>query len=1586
MKAACAVLCVLRLASVGLGQPTIEVYGSGTGPSGANRQFIEDPTLIGGYQVKLLPDDTRSTYLSVTGAPASPPLTQQINWTPSAEHRLVGKSWATWSDPGSQSQWTGARRDVYYCTGDHVDIMFPAATGAFVLYVEPNYQGPFTVTVTDQDGNHASQQVAGYCGAAGFGVWSHKFLLYKIRVDGPPYGGFAIGEFYAAMIAQGAPVADPGGPYSGAVDEAIAFDAFKSYDPQGGKLKYRWDWTDDGQWDTPWLPVAQRLHTYQTDFHGHARLGVRDEEGLIDTALAEVDAETPAPNQPPTAEIVDVSPFPAKEGEVVVLTGSGTDPDGDAIVKYCWHYPKHAHNLLCTEDPETPEISFSRGLHRICLAVQDEHGMWSEWSEEAVVEVVSCHTLIRPPYHKDAYDFAASASSCGKAAADLNSGLAGLYLENECGCTGSAVAHFFGNVNLPGGEGDPWIFKIYTKFSRVGGKFGKTQSYLSLRNNLDCGSLDSFAIHPYWTGDVILSHVSDVLEIVLAFIPGPSGFVGMLLDTLIDWGLAAFFDALVDLAQAHVGPFEWAEGLWQAGSERETDLFESDPLDTYGELTYIGVNWNAKEYASCGPDGPEKARLAGFGQLEYIAIRETEEKPWWLCWTACEVDLRITDPAGRVVEQSSSGILGARYLEMDWNGDEEEDNVVKIPAVVDGVYQIEVIPHEGADPDSTYSLFVRNGEEEEVVLAEDVRIGDIPAEPYTVEVESTNPPYLQLVQPRGYHTFTGDVNIEWEAWDFEDEGALTISIHYSDDDGATWSLLEGSAPDTGAYVWDTLTVPDGIYKLRLETTDSAGNGASDTSWEFVVANGELPHLNQGPYVWEPPIGPVLVAVGEEASYEGVADDPDGHDVFYRFDWGDGEVSPWLGPFESGETCLRTHQWSEPGAFGIRLHAKDLFGDSSFWSDDLTVCVGAGPDCNTNGVPDHCDIGTGESDDYDGNGVPDECDPDCNGNGVPDGCDLSCDTGDCASHPLGCGGSADCQPNDVLDECDLAEGVSLDCNTNGIPDECDIAAGTSGDADGDGVPDECVGACCDDLGGVCTEGVAEADCSGTRYQAFALCSELDPPCGDLSFEFVFDPGTDPPPEVQCDHLMTPFPADERPVMEDVAGVPVPCTTGGEVLFDTPLSHRRIGAGWSSWSHDYTGDVYYTKGVTEVTLTLPPNTCGFYLYVEPNPFGVHTFKLTANGIIESEEFTADGEAGAAYAAVCGAALQTITITCTTGIDFSIGEFGICCPGAPAAAACCLADSCEFLLEDECSVLSGVYAGHPTTCEGDCNTNGAADACDIALGTSQDCQPNGVPDECDISGGTSADVDGDGIPDECEPDVDGDGVPDDADNCPEVANFDQVDSDADGLGDVCDNCAEAANPDQLDLDADGHGDVCDNCPENANPEQVDVDADGVGDACDNCAEVENADQLDVDGDGIGDVCDNCPGVANFEQVDVDADGVGDACDNCPEVPNLEQADLDADGVGDACDNCPEVPNPDQADSDGDGVGDACAPGVPGDLDGDLDVDYGDFEIFFAAYGHGEGDPAYNPECDYDGDGFVGLSDYGMWYQYYMDYYYGG
>ncbi|MBN2107894.1 MAG: thrombospondin type 3 repeat-containing protein [Deltaproteobacteria bacterium] len=90
--------------------------------------------------------------------------------------------------------------------------------------------------------------------------------------------------------------------------------------------------------------------------------------------------------------------------------------------------------------------------------------------------------------------------------------------------------------------------------------------------------------------------------------------------------------------------------------------------------------------------------------------------------------------------------------------------------------------------------------------------------------------------------------------------------------------------------------------------------------------------------------------------------------------------------------------------------------------------------------------------------------------------------------------------------------------------------------------------------------------------------------------------------------------------------------------------------------------------------------------------------------------------------------------------------------------------------------------------------------------------------------------------------------------------VDADGDGIDDSADNCPSIANPQQLDADTDGIGDVCDTNPGcggcgQANCEQVDTDSDGIADSTDNCLHICNSQQLDADSDGIGDVCDTTP-----------------------------------------------------------------------------------------------------------------------------------
>jgi hypothetical protein len=119
--------------------------------------------------------------------------------------------------------------------------------------------------------------------------------------------------------------------------------------------------------------------------------------------------------------------------------------------------------------------------------------------------------------------------------------------------------------------------------------------------------------------------------------------------------------------------------------------------------------------------------------------------------------------------------------------------------------------------------------------------------------------------------------------------------------------------------------------------------------------------------------------------------------------------------------------------------------------------------------------------------------------------------------------------------------------------------------------------------------------------------------------------------------------------------------------------------------------------------------------------------------------------------------------------------------------------------------------------------------------------------------------------------------------TADVDPADTDGDGVANEADNCPEVANPDQMDTDGDGQGDACD----------TDDDNDGVADANDNCPVTANPAQEEFDGDGQGDVCDD----------DDDSDGIDDSNDNCPLTVNIDQADSDNDGIGDACESPPTI-----------------------------------------------------------------------------------
>jgi len=97
--------------------------------------------------------------------------------------------------------------------------------------------------------------------------------------------------------------------------------------------------------------------------------------------------------------------------------------------------------------------------------------------------------------------------------------------------------------------------------------------------------------------------------------------------------------------------------------------------------------------------------------------------------------------------------------------------------------------------------------------------------------------------------------------------------------------------------------------------------------------------NHPPETPDRPSGPSTGPVGIEHTFSSSTTDPDDDQVFYKWDWGDGIISDWLGPYNSGEIAEVNHTWNIGGNYNIKVKAKDLCGAMSEWSEQLPIYIG-----------------------------------------------------------------------------------------------------------------------------------------------------------------------------------------------------------------------------------------------------------------------------------------------------------------------------------------------------------------------------------------------------------------------------------------------------------------------------------------------------------------------------------------------------------------------------------------------------------------------------------------------------------------------
>jgi len=125
--------------------------------------------------------------------------------------------------------------------------------------------------------------------------------------------------------------------------------------------------------------------------------------------------------------------------------------------------------------------------------------------------------------------------------------------------------------------------------------------------------------------------------------------------------------------------------------------------------------------------------------------------------------------------------------------------------------------------------------------------------------------------------------------------------------GSGWQEAQGLGFDANFNIWAGIGV---------------GNSAPDTPPE--------------------PNGPDEGVTAVEYTFTTDTTDPDGDLIYYKFDWGDGTDSGWVGPYGSGITASASKMWTTGGDYDVKVIAKDESDAESGWSPIHEISIVEGP--------------------------------------------------------------------------------------------------------------------------------------------------------------------------------------------------------------------------------------------------------------------------------------------------------------------------------------------------------------------------------------------------------------------------------------------------------------------------------------------------------------------------------------------------------------------------------------------------------------------------------------------------------------------
>ena len=220
----------------------------------------------------------------------------------------------------------------------------------------------------------------------------------------------------------------------------------------------------------------------------------------------------------------------------------------------------------------------------------------------------------------------------------------------------------------------------------------------------------------------------------------------------------------------------------------------------------------------------------------------------------------------------------------------------------------------------------------------------------SVYVPLNNQPYT----PSNPDPINNSINVDitddlsWTGGDPDSGDTVTYDVYFEAGDSTPDVLVSndqsGTSYDPGTMGYST------TYYWQIVSTDNHLSSTPGPIWSFTTIPPPPPMLPMDTTPWHMlPQDKNKAVNSTQTQYTYTTNATTGSDLYFKFIWGDGQETSWLGPYNAGQPVSATHSWIQKGFFGITALVKSgVDGTPSNPSAALTVQVYKVGDVNNDG--------------------------------------------------------------------------------------------------------------------------------------------------------------------------------------------------------------------------------------------------------------------------------------------------------------------------------------------------------------------------------------------------------------------------------------------------------------------------------------------------------------------------------------------------------------------------------------------------------------------------------------------------------------